>query len=81
MTITEACRVNQLLKWLLGIVEHPGPVTYRDAGHAAEYLADRANAALSAGVSGKDVTQVWERITANGVKTPALRPKRGKRGE
>lgn len=60
MNITEANHVNTLLRWLL---DGPGPddqaVPVEAAQAAAEYLADRANAALHAGLDARDIAGAW----------------------
>lgn len=60
MNITEANAVNTLLDHLLNLPDGTGTVPDDDkARTAAAVLADRANNALHAGVTGEDVQQSW----------------------
>lgn len=60
MNITEANLVNTLLGWL---VEMPDPcgrlVSHTEGRDAAELLAERANKALSAGITAAEVRAAW----------------------
>lgn len=56
MTITEANAANVVLRFLLGAAPIP---TEADALQEAEYLAERANKQLGAGLRATDVTAAW----------------------
>lgn len=59
MTITEANKMNILLRYLLGEARESGRVSEESAREAAIYLADRASKALAAGLTPCDVEARW----------------------
>lgn len=61
MNINEATAVNSLLRWVLQVPLPVGlpQVTSNDAQHAAEFLAERAFGALTAGLRAEEVQRLW----------------------
>lgn len=60
MNVTEANRINILLAWLLELDDGLGEsITHEEGRDAACKLADAANRALSAGLTGDQVRALW----------------------
>lgn len=69
LTITSANDVNTLLRWFLGIRDEydstvDDNIHFENAREAAVRLADQANKTLSAGVTGSQIRELWERAEA-----------------
>ena len=73
MTVGEACDLNLMLRYLLGICPRhgrPEPVNPAAARLAALRMTERAGEALHAGLLPEDVAAAWPSAT------PTRRPKR-----